>query len=650
LIRSSSLVIFVLVGITMATQLHSQLPTCERSAPGSINIRPAEFPKSASPPPADLDLNQTAQKLVSALNEALAKGDYEAASRLFVDQGFWRDHLALTWEFRTAQGPEAIRGLLKTSSQSKNGLRLKEIAVDTSSDVRSPRVAPLDGEGEVTGIQFFINFTTVVGFGVGVARLVNDSGTWKYFSLYTALQGLTGHEERINGRRPYGVEHGAKPGRQNWAQRREKEIEYRDADPAVLIIGAGQSGLTAAARLKMIGVDALIIDQHASVGDSWRKRYDQLVLHDPVWYDHMPYLPFPPHWPIFTPKDKLAQFFEAYVNLLELNVWTSATLEEPAWDAAKGSWTVKVVRRLADGSVETRTLHPRHIVQATGHSGFKHVPQIKGIDTFQGDRICHSSEFPGAREESRGKKAVIVGSCNSAHDIAQDFVEKGYDVTMVQRSSTFVTTSKSITDIVLRAYAEDGPPVEDVDLMIHSHPMAVLKTLQISVARRQAENDRDILEGLKRAGFNVDSGPGGAGLFFKYFQLGGGYYIDVGASQLIIDGKIKIKSGQEVAEILPHGLRLADGTELEADEIILATGYGNMREKTRQMFGDAVADKTQDVWGIGQGGELRSLWQQSGHPGFWYHGGNLALCRYYSRALALQIKGIEEGVYQYGEK
>lgn len=399
----------------------------------------------------------------------------------------------------------------------------------------------------------------------------------------------------------------------------------------------------------MIGVDALIIDESARVGDSWRKRYHQLVLHDPVWYDHMPYLPFPPHWPIFTPKDKLAEFFEAYVTLLELNVWTNASVGEASWDSTKGGWAVKVLRRLEDGSVETHNLRPRHIIQATGHSGFKYVPEFKGMDTFKGDRICHSSEFPGAQENSKGKKAVVVGSCNSAHDICQDFVEKGYDVTMVQRSSTFVTKSESITDIVLAAYSENGPPVEDVDLLTHSLPLAYLKTLQISVARKQAENDRDILEGLMNVGFRIDTGPDGAGLFYKYFQYGGGYYIDVGASQLIIDGKIKMKSGQEVAEILPHGLRFADGSELEADEIILATGYGNMRDKTRQMLGDAVADKVHDVWGIGAGGELRAIWQQTGHPGFWIHGGNLALCRYFSKLLALQIKGIEEGLYGYGQ-
>ncbi|KAL6797883.1 hypothetical protein GGI42DRAFT_89017 [Trichoderma sp. SZMC 28013] len=632
-----------------SAQLHGQLPTWERFAPGSINIAPAVFPKSALDPSPDLDANKTTVDLVKELNESLAKADYASVSKLFVEQGFWRDHLALTWEFRTAQGPQEVFSLLEASSKSRDGFRLKNVTLDTSSALRAPRVGPLDGEGQVIGITFFFNFDTAIGSGKGVGRIINDNGTWKFYSLYTALQELKDHEEQINERRPHGVEHGMKQGRQNWAQRREQEKLHKNADPAVVIIGAGQSGLTVAARLKMMGVEALIIDESARVGDSWRKRYHQLVLHDPVWYDHMPYLPFPAHWPIFTPKDKLAEFFEAYVTLLELNVWNNTSIGGASWDATKGTWDVKLLRRLEDGSVETHNLRPRHIIQATGHSGFKHVPQFKGLGTFKGDRICHSSEFPGAQENSKGKKAVVVGSCNSAHDIAQDFVEKGYDVTMVQRSSTFVTKSESITSIVLAAYSENGPPVEDVDLLIHSASLALLKTYQISTARKQAENDRDILEGLLRVGFKVDTGPDGAGLFYKYFQWGGGYYIDVGASQLIIDGKIKMKSGLEVSEVLPHGLRFADGSELEADEIILATGYGNMREKTRVMLGDAVADKVKDVWGIGAGGELRGIWQQTGHPGFWVHGGNLALCRYYSRLLALQIKGIEAGLYGYGE-
>lgn len=221
----------------------------------------------------------------------------------------------------------------------------------------------------------------------------------------------------------------------------------------------------------MLNVPALMIDSNERIGDNWRKRYHQLVLHDPVWYDHMPYVPFPPHWPVFTPKDKLAEFFEAYVKLLELNAWTSTELKSTSWDESNKTWTVTVERKRADGSTETRTLHPRHIIQATGHSGKKNFPAVKGMQDFRGTRLCHSSEFPGASLNSKGKKAVVVGSCNSGHDIAQDFYEKGYDVTMVQRSTTCVISSEAITEIGLKGlYDEDGPPVEHADLILWGLP------------------------------------------------------------------------------------------------------------------------------------------------------------------------------------
>lgn len=416
------------------------------------------------------------------------------------------------------------------------------------------------------------------------------------------------------------------------------------------MIGAGQGGLTCAARLKMLNVDALIIDAHPRVGDNWRNRYRQLVLHDPIWYDHMPYLPFPAHWPIFTPKDKLGEFFEAYVALLELNVWTRTTLSSPTWDEGKQQWNVTLLRTQDDGSTSERVINPRHIIQATGHSGKKNFPQMTGVSNFQGDLLCHSSEFPGAKA-GKGKKAIVVGSCNSGHDIAQDFYEKGYDITMVQRSSTCVVSSKAIVEIGLKGlYDEDGPPVEDADMWLHGLPMRLFKAQQIKVAKKESEYDAELLFGLEKAGFRLDRGPMDSGLFLKYFQRGGGYYIDVGASQLIIDGKIKIKQGQEITKVLPRGLQFADGSELEADEIVFATGYQNMKSQAELIFGSKVSDRVNSVWGFNKEGEFRTIWQQSGHPGLWFMGGNLAAARYYSRILALQIKGLEENLMQYGKR
>lgn len=395
----------------------------------------------------------------------------------------------------------------------------------------------------------------------------------------------------------------------------------------------------------MLGVPALVIDSNKAVGDNWRRRYPHLALHDPVWYDHLPYLPFPDTWPVFTPKDKLAEWFEFYAKTLELNVWTQSELVSSSWNGSEKEWTATIKRvRTDNGQVETRSFRPKHIILATGHSGKMHMPSIPGMDSFQGDVLCHSGNFPGARDDGRGRKAVVVGACNSSLDICQHYVEKGYDVTVVQRSSTFVGSSENVLKVLLSLYAEGGPPTEDSDIFVWSYPSPVLKSLQADATQILAELDKEMLEGLERAGFKTDAGPHGGGLFAKYLQRGGGYYIDVGGAKLIMDGKIRVKHGQEVVQVLPRGLRFADGSELEADEIVFATGYENMRTTAKEILGDALPDEVGDVWGWDEEGEPRTIWRDSGHPGIWFHGGNLALCRYYSRLVALQIKARLEGL------
>ncbi|RDA85025.1 hypothetical protein CP532_4572 [Ophiocordyceps camponoti-leonardi (nom. inval.)] len=618
--------------------------------PAFFSLSLIEFP-SASSPPETVRPEHEAEAVLEALNRACSKADYREAANLFTEQGFWRDHLALSWRFRTVKGRDGICSFLEECAKSRDGFRIKSFSLDASSPSRQPAIAPVDAVGEVVGIHAFFSFETAVGSGEGLIRLVLQHGQWAIFTLYTSLRRLRGHEELTFDRRPLGVNHGENPGRKNWSDRRRLEGEVGDDDNlSVLIVGAGQGGLTAAARLKALGLDALIIDQNDRVGDNWRKRYHHLVLHDAVWYDHLPYIPFPPNWPIFTPKDKLAQFFEAYAMLLELNVWMKTTIKSSEWDKHKKRWSVTVSRVMDDGSTQTRTLHPRHIIQATGQSGQKYEPQIKGSDSFKGDVFCHSSEFPGARKGTSGKKAVVIGCCNSGHDIAQDYFENGYDVTMIQRSATIVVSTSSVTDIILSPlFKEGGPPVEDADLMLHSIPIPVFKANQKEATQICRRHDQETLTGLERAGFKLSFGPQDTGFYMAYLEYGGGYYIDVGASKLIADGKIKIKQGQEVVEILPRGVRLADGSELEADEIILATGYQSMKSQTEHIFGSRVSDRVNDVWGINPEGELRTMWQDSGHPGFWFHGSNLGMCRYFSRLLALQIKALEEGLYSYGE-
>ena len=351
-----------------------------------------------------------------------------------------------------------------------------------------------------------------------------------------------------------------------------------------------------------------------------------------------------PDWPIFTPKDKLGDWFENYAHCMELNVWMKSTITSTSWSESGRKWTVSIKRTRTDGTTEERMFYPHHVVQATGHSGKKNFPSIPGMDEFKG-ALCHSSEFPGAKPNSSGKRAIVVGCCNSGHDISQSYYENGYDITMVQRSSTCVVSSKSITDIALAGvYSEDGPPTDDADVWLQGTPMPVLKLIQVAVTSASNDMDKATLEGLRSAGFALDKGPDDAGLFMKYYQRGGGYYIDVGASQLIVDGKIKIKQGAGISEVTPTGLAFSDGTELPADEIVFATGYQNMRTEARTIFGDELAERVGNVWGFDDEGEFRSIWRNSGHPGFWFMGGNLALCRYFSKVLALQIKAREVGL------
>ncbi|RMZ89035.1 hypothetical protein DV736_g3731, partial [Chaetothyriales sp. CBS 134916] len=617
------------------------VPSFQRCEPGSINVPVHTFSGPGDEPSDPVTI---ADDVVKSFNHALSAGTAVGIANLFLDDSFWRDHLALSFDLHTLKGRAKIQSFLE-----QHGIWLKSIETDKSSAFRTAHVAPFDGVGDHKGVELFIKFTSKYGTGRGTLRLSHDSASnsWKIFSLFTSLDTLTGHEETTFGKRPAGVAHGGQPGRKNWVERRAAESNFDDnSEPVVLILGAGQAGLTVAARLKMLGVDSLVIDRNARIGDNWRNRYHQLVLHDPVWYDHMPYLNFPSHWPIFTPKDKLAEWFDIYARALELNVWTQTTITKSSWDQSKAQWTVTLERTKADGSKESRTVHPKHIIQATGHSGKKNLPQIPGMEDFKGSRLCHSSEFSGAKPNGQGKKAVVVGCCNSGHDISQTFYENGYDITMVQRSSTCVVSSASITDIGLKGlYDETGPPVEDADIWLFGTPTNVLKLIQCKVTALQAEHDKAILDGLAKAGFKLDRGPDEAGLFFKYFQRGGGYYIDVGASKLIGDGKIKIKQGQEIDRVLPHGLRFADGSELEADEIIFATGYQNMRSEAANIFGDELANQLNTVWGFDDEGEMRTIWRGSGHPGFWFMGGNLALCRYYSRLLALQIKARLESLH-----
>ncbi|WP_277670713.1 NAD(P)/FAD-dependent oxidoreductase [Saccharomonospora viridis] len=564
---------------------------------------------------------------------ALTARDIETAARMFATESYWRDLVAFTWNIKTVEGREGVADLLHAclDHTAPSGFRVTE--------------PPTEADGVV---EAWLEFDTATGRGQGHLRLT-DEGAW---TLLTALRELKGFEEPRGPRRPQGVEHGVVRGRRSWAEQREREqreLGYQ-RQPYVVVIGGGQGGIALGARLRQLDVPSLVVERHARPGDSWRARYKSLCLHDPVWYDHLPYLPFPDNWPVFAPKDKIADWLEMYVRVMEVPYWTRSEVTSASWDERTQQWTVTV-----DRGEETVVLTPRHLVFATGMSGKPNIPSFPGMDVFEGEQH-HSSQHPGP-DAYTGKKAVVIGSNNSAHDICAALWEHGADVTMVQRSSTHVVRSESLMEFGLgdlyseRAVAA-GITTEKADLTFASLPYRIMPRFQIPIYEKIKERDADFYARLEKVGFQLDWGDDGSGLFMKYLRRGSGYYIDVGASELVAEGKIKLAHGQ-IDHLTRDSVVLADGTELEADLVVYATGYGSMNGWVADIAGQEMADRVGKCWGLGSGttkdpgpweGEQRNMWKPTQQPGLWFHGGNLHQSRHYSLYLALQLKARYEGI------
>ncbi|KAF9238064.1 hypothetical protein BU15DRAFT_88492 [Melanogaster broomeanus] len=458
---------------------------------------------------------EEAVKWLSAFATSVSSQEPASASSLFHEHGFWKDILTLTWNFRTIRGLSAIRRLLDTrlSVTGLTGFRLLE---DT---VRGPIIMkPLPG---LVFVRFCFEFETAHGKGAAVAFLVpTTDDLWKAWSLLTRLESLKEFPEQV------GILH-----------RRQREIDFESEDPAVVVIGAGHSGLETAARLKYLGVSTLVIDRNLRIGDNWRMRYKTLLS---------PLCSFPKTWPVYCPASKLGDWLESYATALDLNVWLSSSITR------------------TDFIEETRTWR---------------MPHIPGREVYHGT-VLHSTELTTTAEFA-GKKVVIVGACNSAR------------------------------------YNEHFP-VEFADLLGVALPFATQKhLLRASVERTANTTDKDLIEGLERAGFRTYLGPDGAGLLPLVFERGGGFYIDTGASREIINGAIRVKSSCSVRRFTQGGLELEDGTTAEGDAVIFATGFGDIRDAIKGVCGPEVADKVGNIWGLDAEGELQGVWKRTGQPRLW---------------------------------
>jgi putative flavoprotein involved in K+ transport len=577
---------------------------------------------------------KTLASWLDAFSGAMASGNADEIVALFGDTCFWRDLVAFTWNIRTMEGREAIRAMLDATLAS-----IKPYGWAVADPIQP---------GAANG---FISFETALGRCEGYVRL---DAQGRCLTLLTALRALKGFEER-------GADE-PRASRQPDHERRHAYDALRGAfaagqreaaqQPYVLIVGGGHCGLGLAARLKLLGVPTLIVDRHAHTGDSWRSRYASLRLHDPSWSNQMPYLGYPDDWPVFVTKDQLGDWLDSYARSMALDIWNGTECVGAQFDSTRGQWQVRV--RSVQGGDETM-LHPQHLVFATGLSGEPNLPSIPGAETFVGTQ-CHSSAYRGSDGLS-GRRVVVFGSNTSAHDICEDLFHHGAEVTMIQRSSTHVIRQQRMIEMMQSLYSKEavarGLDVERADLQRAALPLRMMPAVFRPVMEKIAKEDDAFYQRLAAAHFKHDFGEDGLGAVGLMLRKGGGFYLDTGASELIANGSIKLKSGVEAERIERSGVVLSDGSRVEADHIVYATGFRPMQELIAKLVSPEVAQTVGRVFGYGSGldgdpgpweGELRNVWKPTRQPGLWFHVGNFQMARFYSRFLALQLKARFEGM------
>ena len=576
-----------------------------------------------------LSAEQAATQWVGALDGALADRDGKALKQLFMPDSHWRNLFGISWQFATASGNETLCDELGrcASEVGARNFRLDPAAL-------APRKTVVAGR-EV--IEAILSFDTANGPGIGAIRLIcAPHAAPVAWTMSTSLDFNRICDARSKGNAP--VSHARDFANPDWFDERQAEIAFGDRDPDVLIVGGGHAGNSAAVVMKRIGLDSLVIDKAVRVGDNWRLRYHGLKLHNKTPVNHLRYLPFPPTFPDYIPKDKIANWLESYVDIMEINFWTGTTFDGAEYDEATQRWAAHV--RRADGTA--RTLRPKHIVIATSVSGTPNIPRIDTLENFAG-QVLHSSQFAGGKDFA-GRSVLVFGTGTSAHDICQELHAHGADVTMVQRSPTMVVNVDPSAQLYDQSYLGDGPPVEIRDILNSGIPLPVIKAAHKLITNEVKKLDADLLQRLEQAGFRLEFGEDGTGWPLKFRTRGGGYYFNVGCSELIADRKIRLVQASDIERFAAQGLVLADGSTLNADLVVLATGYKGLDRVVHERFGETVAQRVGPIWGFNEKTqELRNMWTRTPQPGLWFTGGAFSQCRIYSRYIALQIDAIEAG-------
>ncbi|KAK1750497.1 putative indole-3-pyruvate monooxygenase YUCCA4 [Echria macrotheca] len=583
---------------------------------------------------------EIAQAVLNTIENVLAADDVKKLQSCFLtEQAYWRDQVGLTYHIRTFSGAGVVAANLLETKKLRGipeGLKL----------VGDPHVIPVSPVLQWIDANFA--FKTISPAAAATGRLllvpVAADGTteWKVWILSTWLDGLDDcpHDESLL----------YSPGR---------ALDDVEFSTEVLMIGGGNSAAVLAARLKALGVDSVMLERNANPGDNWALRYDSLRFHVSTALCDTPYIHYPEHLkhPHLLTRDDLAAHLRRFISTFHLNIINSAKITSTVYDPAVKLWTVKFTT--PSGS---RTATAKHLVQATGIASQKpYLPDIPNRQAYKGLSM-HSAEYKNPSKSLAGVKSVIiVGSANTAFDILEDCVSAGIATTMVARSPTYIVPLHYGYDPRgLGLY--DILPTEIADRALMTLPAWVDGALAGGLFALLAAEEPDRYAALAKTGFPVMDGTHpDAHLLHNLVERGGGHYVDIGGTNLLVEGKAAVKAGTEPVSFTEGGLKFADGSELDADAVLWCTGFAdvNMRAVAAEILGGGTAEETKGgvlgpreiaermdaTFGYDAEGEIRGLWKRNLRlENFWIMGGHTGLQRWYSTLLAMQIKAALAGI------
>lgn len=469
-----------------------------------------------------VDAGKVFQNWLTSLGDCLTRNSYDRFPELFLDDCWWRDFVSLHWDFSTKHGQHDIIQHLTAAPSRPSALEPIQLGGLKPLLVQLP---------DMVWIQGGFTFKTQHGRGRGLAKLLNVGGAdeWKAWTVFSQLESLDFQRELEEQKSLNPAALGRRLSQTNGVH---EPVAPTDDEVQVLIVGAGQAGLSLGVRLKSMGIRTLLVDRHARLGDAWRSRYRSLMMNTPTYTDHPPFMKIPENWPRWLSRDAAADFLEHYGQIMGVDVITDADVTEVNYDEKQKLYRA-ILKKKMDGGW-SREITARQVVLATGvYSDTPVLPDLAGQDQFRG-QLYHSSKHESAEEMAgvRDKRVIIVGAGSSAHDIAQDFVNAGARaVSIVQRSAIYYLSAESSEAVQLMLWNMDGLTTDEADLIGNATPLAVIRTMSIGMTRIMTERDRAMIAGLREAGMVLKTGDDDDGYGLADYQLikGGNFYLDQGA-------------------------------------------------------------------------------------------------------------------------